>query len=253
MKRRDFLLAPVLTQPKGEWLKPFFYPILTVSGRELSRGWPVQPRPGDAQDHAWHRGLWWGHGRINGVDFWREQGRDKSGRIEREALITPAGLKLGTVRQKLKVTQGGGLRFIDAAITLRAGVELTFGDTDDGGFGIRLREEFREDRGGVVRNAEGKRGTKECWGRPSRWTDYSCALGGVAMFDHPANFRHPTPWHARGYALNSANPFAWRSFDKSVPEGKHVLAAGERMLFRYRVMIYEKPVEVEEQYRAWAR
>lgn len=257
MTRRDLLLAPAAMRsrpPQGEWLKPFLYPIVTASGKELSRGWPVAPRPGDSQDHAWHRGIFWGHGLINGVDFWREQGRDKSGRLEGDVLVAPSGERLGSAVSRYKITTKANLRFVDATLTWKAdrGKALVFGDTDDGGFGIRLREEFREDRGGVIVNAEGLRGTKQCWGKPARWVDYRCALGGVAMFDHPSNFRHPTPWHARGYALNSANPFAWRAFDKAVPEGKHVVPAGARMAFRYRVLIYEQPIDVEEHYRDWA-
>ncbi|HET8546893.1 MAG TPA: DUF6807 family protein, partial [Bryobacteraceae bacterium] len=60
-----------------KWDKPFLYPIRTVSGAVISRGWPVEPRHGEQQDHPWHRGFWWGHGDINGEDFWREK-PDKS-------------------------------------------------------------------------------------------------------------------------------------------------------------------------------
>jgi hypothetical protein len=56
-----------------KWDKPFLYPIRTVSGQVISRGWPVESRPGEQQDHAWHRGIWYGHGDINGEDFWREK------------------------------------------------------------------------------------------------------------------------------------------------------------------------------------
>ena len=128
-----------------------------------------------------------------------------------------------------------------------------------GGFGIRMREEFREDRGALIRNAENRQGTKQVWGKPSRWVDYSCKVEGracgVVIFDHPGNFRHPTTWHARGYGLNSANPFAWKSFDKAVPEGKHVIPAGGALRFRYRVQIYEQGLDaaaIEQRYRAWA-
>ena len=61
----------------SKWEKPFLYPLRTVSGIVVSRGWPVEPRAGEQQDHLWHRGIWWGHGDINGEDFWREK-PDKS-------------------------------------------------------------------------------------------------------------------------------------------------------------------------------
>jgi len=36
---------------------------------------------------------------------------------------------------------------------------------------------------------------------------------GVAIFNHPPSFRHPTSWHARTYGLFTANCFG--SLDKS--------------------------------------
>ena len=64
-----------------KWDKPFLFPIRTVSGKVISRGWPLEPREGDSTDHTWHRGFWYGHGIINGADFWREQGREKTSRL----------------------------------------------------------------------------------------------------------------------------------------------------------------------------
>ena len=49
-----------------EWDKPFLYPPRTLSGRVLSRRYPVESVPGEETDHIWHRGLWYGHGIING-------------------------------------------------------------------------------------------------------------------------------------------------------------------------------------------
>lgn len=57
---------------EDKWDKPFIYPLRTASGLVISRGYPVEERPGEHSDHIWHRGIWWGHGDINGVDFWRE-------------------------------------------------------------------------------------------------------------------------------------------------------------------------------------
>jgi hypothetical protein len=62
----------------------------------------------------------------------------------------------------------------------------------------------------------------------------------VAILDHPSNLRHPTRWHARGYSLNAANPFALRSFTRNkTNNGSHTLAAGEQLRFRYMVIVHE--------------
>jgi hypothetical protein len=48
------------------------------------------------------------------------------------------------------------------------------------------------------------------------------------MLDHPSNLRHSRGWHARNYALDSANPFAAKSFDKtSATNGSYTLAQGK--------------------------
>ena len=259
----------------GEWDKPFLYPIKTVSGLVLSRFYPVEKVAGEETDHVWHRGLWYGHGIINGHDFWRELGRDKTARLvtAREprrkqnaidakfAMVTPAGQTIGTIYQAFRASAQGPLRFLDAAIQVHAdqNTALTFGDTDDGGFAFRLNDHFREDRGARLRNAEGLEGTSNIWGKSARWVDYSAIVdgtpAGVAIFDHPANLRHPTHWHARGYGLCAANPFATKSFSKGKgPDGAYVLPAAQKLTLKYRVVIHEgpcEPAQVESLYRAW--
>jgi hypothetical protein len=36
-----------------KWDKPFLHPILSSSGEVVTRGWPVEPLPGDSNDHTW--------------------------------------------------------------------------------------------------------------------------------------------------------------------------------------------------------
>ncbi len=264
-----------------EWDKPFLYPLRTVSGKVISRGWPLEQRDGDSTDHVWHRGIWWGHGLINGQDFWRELGRDKSSRLVAKtkpgmevsrgiaevtadlSMVTPKGETLGSVREQFTIRDSAQLRLIDAEIAVLAdhGQALTFGDTDDGGFAFRLSEAFREDRSALLINSEGQRGTKAIWGKPAKWTDYSAEVEGqpcgVAMFDHPSNLRHPTRWHARGYSLNAANPFGLKSFTgDSAKDGSHTVAEGGKITFTYRVVIHEgnlEPGAIDRLYREWAR
>lgn len=258
-----------------EWDKPFFYPLRTVSGRVLSRRYPVETVPGEETDHIWHRGLWYGHGSINGHDFWRELGRDKTARFISNGLhrqrnfaftaqfnmVTPTGERLGMIQQSFNKIDRGPFRYVDAQIQINADQKapLTFGDTDDGGFAFRLNDHFREDRGARLRNANGLEGTNKIWGQASRWVDYSAVIdgtpAGVAIFDHPSNLRHPTQWHARGYSLCAANPFASKSFSKNKgPDGSYTLPAGKSLTLRYRVLIHEgpcEPAQIEGLYQSW--
>lgn len=245
-----------------QWPKPFLYPLLSPSGTVMTRAFPVEPkRPGESDDHAWHRGLFLGHGIINGFDFWREITPEKTGRLVPSA---PPKLKRGGFAIKLNLMPPGATQpigtllqqwafswrdkgfTIDTQFTYSANQKqpLKFGDTDDGGFGLRLRDEYREDRGAIMRSDSGATGTKALWGKPARCIDYSASVAGkpagVAMFDHPKNPRYPTGWHARPYALNAANPIANRSFNgKSAPSGDLVIPAGGTVTFSYRVLLHD--------------
>jgi hypothetical protein len=101
---------------------------------------------------------------------------------------------------------------IDCEIILVAnhGSDLTMGDTKEGTFGIRLAQELNSLSGHTV-NSVGAEGEKAIWGKRTDWVDYDGTVVGddlgVAVFDNPRSFRHPTYWHARGYGLLAANPF----------------------------------------------
>lgn len=50
--------------------KPVLFPLRTVSGVTVTRGWPVAPRSGERTDHPHHVGLWFNYESVNGLDFW---------------------------------------------------------------------------------------------------------------------------------------------------------------------------------------
>jgi hypothetical protein len=79
---------------------------------------------------------------------------------------------------------------------------------------------------------------------------------GIAVFDSPSSFRHPTTWHARAYGLLAANPFALREFTKDRnQDGSWTIPEGQSLKFRYRVLIYDgelTPAQLAEQYRQYA-
>jgi hypothetical protein len=242
------------------WPKPFLYPIISPSGIDMSRAFPLSNRTGESTDHPWHRGLWIGHGDINGFDFWRELKPENTGRIQTNpkiptgrfqfhvisSLVPPLKRKpIGGLRQNWEFSWSPNGFVIDVDFFYSAiPSPLRFADTDDGGFGLRLRDEFREDRGAVMLSDDGRRGTKALWGKPAKWIDYSAQVEGnpcgVTIFDHPKNLRYPTEWHARPYGLNAANPFAHRSFNgKTAPSGEYEIPAGQSLSLRYRVLWHD--------------
>jgi len=50
--------------------KPVLFPIKTLSGVTVTRGYPIAPRPGERTDHPHHVGLWLNYESVNGLDFW---------------------------------------------------------------------------------------------------------------------------------------------------------------------------------------
>ena len=112
------------------------------------------------------------------------------------------------------------LSYLNAAAMLPPSTVITapvvFGDTKEGTFAIRVRPELQpkelEAKPGVKGRLVNSEGLVDgaAWGKRARWVDYSGAVEGamvgIVMFDHPANLRHPTWWHARDYGLCGANP-----------------------------------------------
>ena len=112
------------------------------------------------------------------------------------------------------------------------------------------------DHGGHMVNAYGARGEAECWGRPAPWVDYVGPVEGqelgIAIFDHPTNFRYPTEWHVRNYGLFTANCWGLHHYtgDWSV-RGDYALPEGDALHWRYRVYIHEGDTEAADVKTQW--
>src|SRR5437764_1027014 len=50
--------------------KPVLYPLRTAKGTIVTRGFPLDQRPGERVDHPHHAGLWFNYENVNGIDFW---------------------------------------------------------------------------------------------------------------------------------------------------------------------------------------
>ena len=79
--------------------KPVLYPLRSDRGQAVTRGFPLDPRPGDSADHPHHVGLWLNYGDVNGVDFWN----NSSARPAEEQT------RMGTVRHARVVSAAGGV------------------------------------------------------------------------------------------------------------------------------------------------
>ena len=124
--------------------------------------------------------------------------------------LDPGGKLLVVEDREMVFRAAGDLRTIDFHITLTAPTEVTFGDTKEGAFAIRLSDAFTEKKGLKIVDADGRTRMVNVWGKRSNWVDYSADVEGekigVAMFDHPQNPNHPTYWHARDDGLFALTP-----------------------------------------------
>lgn len=136
---------------------------------------------------------------------------------------------------------------------------------------VRVNEALRVTHGqgpakrsgtGSLVNARGQAGAA-VWGQRAAWAAYHGPLPdgrviGVALLEHPGNFRHPTWWHARAYGLLSANPFGRHDFERLRDQpraGDHVIPAGGELRLRYRLIFHrgdERAAGIAGEFAAYA-
>jgi hypothetical protein len=178
------------------------------------------------------------------------------GQIEAEIeWRTPDGERVFTENRTYTFFAGNqNQRIIDQTNVFKFNdMDVKFADTKEGGI-LSLRLAVTMDEKGVSKpepmhgqmtNSKGGVGAKECWGKPADWCDYVGPLAGqtvgVAVFDNPGNFRHPTRWHIRDYGLYTANPFSISGLTdgKLKEDGSRVFKKGESAEFNYRVVLHK--------------
>ena len=78
--------------------RPVLYPLRAPGGLDVTRGYPLDPRPGERVDHPHHVGLWFSYGNVNGVDFWNNS----------TAVSAEAQARMGTTLHRRIVSAKGG-------------------------------------------------------------------------------------------------------------------------------------------------
>jgi hypothetical protein len=274
--------------------KPHFHPLNGPTGKPVTRGYPMIPNdPTEAKDHPHQRAAWFTHGDvvvegitpakkakgIEGYDFWTEgagHGQivctavSTSKTDKGQAMVvtsnewrTPEGQKVMDEKRIIRLVDLGTAKLFVVDIDLHASAAaVTFEDTKEGSFGVRVAETMTERKGGVLENAEGRRTEKQVWGMQSPWCDYSGPVDGkvvgIAIFDHPDN-RHKAYWHSRGYGLMAANPFGRTKAGFPAAKGRSdlvKLAKGDHLRLRYAILIHPgdaKEGKVAEHYQAFAK
>jgi hypothetical protein len=163
--------------------KPVLYPLRTAKGTIITRGYPLEQRPGERLDHPHHVGLWFDYENVNGLDFWnnsdaiKPENAPKMGTILQRSIISA---KSGSQQGELDVeadwvtsdkkpllneyTQfvfrgGPGFRSVDRITTLSAlNEKVFFPDEKDGLLGLRVIRalEIPSDKPEVYTDASGR-------------------------------------------------------------------------------------------------
>ncbi len=190
------------------------HPLRAATGTIVNRSVPAGQLPGETTDHPHHAGLFYGHGDVNGLNFWAvrnepidatAKGASTLGRIVAKGPARVAsGAKTGTIDIVLSWLEPGGqplltetrrmtfhahptLRIVDVDIDLEAIKRAEFRDTKEGTFALRMATVLEEPaknpkpgavaRTGRLLNAQGAVGEANVWGKRSEWVDYAGRIG----------------------------------------------------------------------------
>ena len=153
--------------PTGK--KPVLFPIRSAQGTLVTRGFPLEPRPGERVDHPHHIGLWFNYGDVNGTDFWnnsdavKPEERPKFGTIVHKAVTAArSGADQGELgvdmdwvladgkgpvvlkEHTLFVFRGGsGFRSVDRITRLQAlETRVALTDNKEGVLGLRVARQL---------------------------------------------------------------------------------------------------------------
>jgi len=163
--------------------KPVLYPLRTAKGTIVTRGFPLEQRPGERVDHSHHAGLWFNYENVNGIDFWnnsdaiKAENAPKMGTIVHRSIVSAKG---GSDQGELDVEAdwvtcdkkvllqehtrfvfrgGAGFRSVDRITTLLAlDTKVDFKDEKDGMLGLRVVRalEIPSDKPEVYTDASGR-------------------------------------------------------------------------------------------------
>jgi Methane oxygenase PmoA len=144
--------------------KAVLYPIYTANGTTITRGWPLDPRPGERVDHPHHVGMWFNYEDVNGDDFWNNSNTPPRPTSTYGTIIHTGFKKINQKKGLMTVTADwlsnsravvlkeettfkfygkGKQRFIERTSTLTAqGEKVVFKDVKDGMIALRVAREL---------------------------------------------------------------------------------------------------------------
>lgn len=239
--------------------KTYVHPLCGPGGRVLTLDGPA--------DHVHHRGLMLAWSNVNGFDFWGEANPAPHGEIVHQRFLhrrtrppeitalnhwIAGGHVLMVERRTLRApaitADAVWLEWESELAADAAPVVLNAEKHVYNGLGIRFIREM--DRGRVL-NSRGTDEVKKADGEPAEWCAYWAEPGGeaagVAIFDHPGNPRHPTPFFVM------SEPFGYLSAAPTYREPFRI-EPGRPLRLRWAVVAFDGPADplrLSGWYRRW--
>lgn len=163
--------------------KAVLYPVFAPNQIDVTRGFPLKPKPSDPTDHPHHIGIWFNFENVNGLDFWNNSyaipkaKKSLYGWIITNPTVTMSSGAKGILKYdanwnnqknetllnehtELIFQVAKNSRIIDRYTTLTANTLVTFKDAKDGLLGMRLAHElqipaltdqkFTDDKGNIT-------------------------------------------------------------------------------------------------------
>ena len=231
---------------------PFFFPVNGPSGVSAT-----SMRNGEYPHHS---SLFFGCDKVNGGNYWQE-GLDRGRIVSKGPVLESASGKqivitdacdwmrpdapqpIRDTRRIVISAPSPQLRQIDFHVTLEAMIDVVIEKTNHSLFSARMDPDLTPAFGGTMVNAEGDKGEKATFGKPSPWLAcYGARSGktteGLAILQHPGNHGFPSPWFTRDYGFLSPTPMYWPADNKSTR-----IAKGEKLHLAYRVLVFSGTTE----------
>lgn len=226
---------------------PFFFPVNGPSGASVT-----SMRNGQFPHHS---SLFFGCDKVNGGNYWQEGNERGQILSDGAVIVTAAGPEIvitdgcrwqrpgaeAPIRDSRRIVisaPSAALRRIDFEITLESLLAVTIEKTNHSLFSVRMDPDLTPAMGGTMINAAGVSGEKGTFGQPSPWMACYGQRGGgesegLAVLQHPGNRWATAAWFTRDYGFMSPTPMYWP------PDGvRVVLAKGEKVTLRYRVLVF---------------
>ena len=246
--------TPILEQIAKPDFRPYIHPIAAPDGKGVF----TEFSPGH---HKHQTGLYVGHTRINGKDYFHNPGanfftrKSLAGSAKgNQAAWTVVYDLNGAAGPVLRETQAWTLTDLETSYLLdldwrgEALVDVTVGKYSYGGVFVRMPHKGQ----GAAVNSEGlKNGQAEQ--KRSKWVDIGLPIEGrdkddwahIAILDHKSNPAHPSPWRVDGQL--GVSPTRAILGDWTIPKGETAAA-------KYRFVIYAGPLDakrIDAAFESW--